>query len=60
MTLIISLTAPVDTGAIYFKFLMVIFGMLLILTMAGIISYLILTGFYPLVMEYNEDKWPRW
>jgi hypothetical protein len=47
MGLIISLTTPVERGIAYFNFLMAIFGLLLVLTMAGIIYYLIDTGFYP-------------
>ena len=58
MALIISLTTPVDRGVIYFKFLMVVFGILLVSTMVGIISYLIETGFYPRVMEYDINRYP--
>lgn len=47
MTLIISLTTTVDRGVAIFKFLMCLFGFLLILTMSGIILYLIRTGFVP-------------
>lgn len=60
MALIVSLTTPVDRGVVYFKFLMVVFGILLVSTMAGIISYLINTGFYPMTMDYDENRWPRW
>lgn len=41
MAIIISLTTPVERGIAYFNFLMVIFGLLLLLTMCGIIYYLI-------------------
>jgi hypothetical protein len=47
MTLIISLTTTVDRGESIFLFLMAIFGVLLILTMSGIIIYLSTVGFYP-------------
>lgn len=40
MTIIVSLTTPVDRGAIYFKFLMIMFGLLLMTTMLGILYYL--------------------
>ena len=60
MALIMSLTTPVDRGVIYFKALMVIFGLLLVFSMVGVIGYLVDTGFYPKVMEYREDRWPRW
>ena len=41
MAVIISLTTPVERGIGYFSFLMSVFGILLLLTMAGIIYYLI-------------------
>jgi len=41
MAIIISLTCPVERGMAYFKFLMAFFGVLLLITMAGIIYYLI-------------------
>ncbi len=41
MAIIISLTTPVDRGIAYFKFLMGFFGVLLLITMGGIIYYLI-------------------
>jgi uncharacterized membrane protein len=41
MAIIISLTTPVERGIAYFKFLMAFFGVLLLITMAGIIYYLI-------------------
>lgn len=41
MAIIISLTTPVERGMAYFKFLMAFFGVLLLITMAGIIYYLI-------------------
>jgi VanZ family protein len=41
MTIIISLTTTVDRGIGIFIFLMCLFGILLIITMAGILSYLI-------------------
>jgi hypothetical protein len=55
MAIIVSLTTPVDRGVAYFKFLMVCFGILLLLTMAGIIVYLAETGFFPEVLEYHAD-----
>jgi|SRR4051794_5427114 hypothetical protein len=58
MTLIISLTTTVDRGIAIFKFLMFLFGFLLILTMSGIVLYLIDTGFYPEAMEYKPNEWP--
>jgi len=47
MTLIISLSTTVDKGISIFTFLMAIFGFLLIMTMGGIILYLIDTGLFP-------------
>jgi hypothetical protein len=41
MAIIVSLTTPVDRGIGYFKFLMSMFGVLLIGTMTGIIFFLI-------------------
>jgi chitin synthase len=41
MAIIISLTTPVDRGISYFKFLMAFFGVLLLITMSGIIYYLV-------------------
>jgi chitin synthase len=55
MALIVSLTTPVDRGIAYFNFLMGMFGVLLLLTMVGIIFYLTQTGFYPAVKEYVDD-----
>ncbi len=40
MSIVVSLTQPVDQGIGYFKFLMVVFGFLLIFSMCGIIFYL--------------------
>lgn len=57
MAIIVSLTTPVDRGAIYFKFLMVMFAILLLSTMAGIVAYLINSGFYPEVMDYVDWHW---
>lgn len=59
MAVIVSLTTPVDRGISYFKFLMIMFGLLLIATMTGIIFYLINTGFYPEEEIYNPftKKW---
>lgn len=55
MAIIISLTTPVDRGISYFKFLMAFFGILLLITMAGIIYYLIEQGLFPTVKHYNSD-----
>ena len=52
MAIIISLTTPVDRGVVYFKFLMVSFGLLLCTTMVGIVVYLIDTGLFP-----YEEHW---
>lgn len=60
MALIISLTTTVDRGIGIFIFLMCLFGILLIMTMGGIILYLIKTGFYPEVMHYDTSSWPFW
>jgi hypothetical protein len=60
MTLIISLSTTVDKGISIFIFLMTIFGFLLLLTMGGIILYLIDTGLYPEVQEYKPDRYPQW
>ncbi len=62
MALIISLTTTVDRGIGIFVFLMVLFGTLLLLTMAGIIMYLIKTGLYPEVEHYDPEHnpWPYW
>ena len=59
MAIIISLTTPVDRGASYFKFLMVAFGLLLVITMIGIIAYLAKTGFWPNV-SYSNDNGYSW
>ena len=45
MAIIISLTTPVERGVSYFMFLMAVFGILLLITMAGIIFYLASIGF---------------
>ena len=55
MAIIVSLTTPVERGIAYFKFLMFMFGFLLILTMTGIIYYLAKTSFYPPVSRYYKD-----
>jgi hypothetical protein len=47
LVLIVSLTMPVDRGIGIFKFLMAMFGVLLVICMSGIIFYLSKTGFYP-------------
>jgi hypothetical protein len=47
MALIISLTTTVDRGIGIFIFLMCLFGVLLMFTMAGIVMYLVQTGFFP-------------
>lgn len=47
MALIISLTTTVDRGVGIFVFLMSLFGFLLLVTMGGIMLYLIRSGFYP-------------
>lgn len=60
MALIISLTTTVDRGIGIFIFLMCLFGLLLLLTMGGIILYLIKTGFYPEVMHYDPRFYPLW
>ena len=57
MTLIISLTTTVDRGESIFLFLMAIFGVLLILTMSGIIIYLSTVGFYPHEQVYVNWHW---
>lgn len=49
MSIIISLTTPVDKGINYFYALTIIFGILLVITMSGIIITLIDTGIW-------EDK----
>ena len=46
-SLIVSLTRPVEHGIWLFKFLVVMFGLLMGITLAGIVYYLIHTGFYP-------------
>jgi hypothetical protein len=55
MAIVISLTVPVERGIAYFKFLMSFFGILLLLTMAGIISYLVEDGLFPETLKYNKD-----
>lgn len=55
MTLVTSLTTPIDRAMGTFNFLMTIFGILLLGSMGGIIYYLIQTGFYPEHMHYNID-----
>lgn len=60
MTIIISLTTTVDRGIGIFLFLMCLFGILLMTTMAGILTYLIDTGFYPEEQDYRTDRWPFW
>ena len=55
LTLVISLTTPVDKGIVYYSFLMAMFGILLCISMAGIIFYLIKSGFMPETMEYHLD-----
>jgi chitin synthase len=54
MAIVFSLTTPVDKGIAYFKLLMGFFGMLLLLSMVGIMYYLSDTGFYPHVKARNE------
>jgi hypothetical protein len=41
MAIIISLTTPVEKGIAYYSFLMAMFGILLVISMAGIIFYLV-------------------
>ena len=60
MGVVVSLTTPVDRGVIYFKFLMVTFGLLLVFTEIGIVAYLVTTGFYPKVMEFDINRYPHW
>ena len=54
LVLIVSLTMPVDRGIGIFKFLMVFFGILLVICLSGIIFYLVQTGLYPEQKEYNS------
>jgi hypothetical protein len=56
MAIVISLTVPVERGIGYFKFLMSFFGVLLLLTMAGIIAYLVEAGLFPYALRYDAKK----
>lgn len=47
MTIIVSLSTTVDRGVAIFKFLMALFGILLTLTMASIMSVITNDTFYP-------------
>lgn len=57
MALVISLTTPVERGIVYFNFLMCVFGVLLCVTMVGIVFYLYNTGFITPVMIYENGVW---
>ena len=46
-SILVSLTRPVEHGIWLFKFLMFVFGMLMTITLSGILFYLSETGFYP-------------
>lgn len=41
MAIIVSLSVPVERGIVYFNFLMIVFGFLLLSTMIGILYFLI-------------------
>ena len=49
-----ALTTTVDRAISVYKFLMALFGVLLVSSMAGIIYFMIQTGFYPEVLVYDE------
>ena len=53
ISIVLSLTRPVDEAVFMFKFLMVAFGLLMSISLAGIIYYLTNTSFYPQEMEYK-------
>lgn len=56
LTVMISLSIPVDKGIGYFRFIGVVFGILMVLTVAGIIYFMVHTGFYAEQLKYNPGK----
>lgn len=60
MTIVLSLTIPVERGIVYFNFLMVLFGLLMTVSFIATIMFLAGQSLFPEVMVYNASMYPAW
>lgn len=56
LSIVMSLTTSVDRAIGIFKFLLALFGFLIVVSMVGIIYFLIQTGFYAEVKVYDLEN----
>lgn len=54
-TVLISLAAPIDRAIEYFRVIAAVFSVFTVLSIVGISLFLLKTGFYPPVKEYDPD-----
>ena len=54
-TTLVSLAAPIDRAIEYFRVVAAVFSVFTILSIAGITIFLLGTGFYPPVKQYDPD-----
>jgi len=52
---LVSIATPIDRAVSYFKIIAIIFSVLTILSIVGIVAFLIGTGFWPHEKQYNPD-----
>ena len=55
-TILVSLATPIDRAMSYFRFVSVIFSIMIITSLVGISFFLAETGFYPEEKKYDIDK----
>ena len=61
LSIFVAISLPIDRAMPYYRVIAVVFAVIVLSSIAGIIYYLIKSGFFPPEMEYdkNNDSWHK-